>query len=127
MQSDKNNNSNNQEADQPESVLNIIRKEFFEMSGHDKEEDLKRRCYFCFSRILGSPFYGLTKSVVLQECRAFNDPNIVTQKPDLCSLLMSKVLYLLVVEGETLTNNEVTDVFFGATKLFQSQNVWFVE
>ena len=48
MQSDKNNNSNNQEADQPESVLNIIRKEFFDMSGHDKEEDLKRRSVFVF-------------------------------------------------------------------------------
>ena len=36
---------------------------------------------------------------------------------------MLMVLYLLVVEGETLTNNEVTDVFFGATKLFQNQDV----
>lgn len=48
MQSDKNNNPNNQEADQPESVLNIIRKEFFDMGGHDKEEDLKRRSVFVF-------------------------------------------------------------------------------
>ena len=29
------------------------------------------------------------------------------QKPEVCRLLMSKVLYLLVVEGETLTTNEV--------------------
>lgn len=36
---------------------------------------------------------------------------------------MSKVLYLVIVEGETLTNSEVSDVFFGATKLFQSQEV----
>lgn len=36
---------------------------------------------------------------------------------------MAKVLYLVNVEGETLTNNEVSDVFFGATKLFQSQEV----
>lgn len=43
----------------------------------------------------------------------FNDPNVVMNKPEMCRLLMSKVLYLLVVEGETLTNNEVTDVFFG--------------
>lgn len=74
---------------------------------------------------LESPFYGLTKSGVLQECRAFNDPNTVTQKPAFCSLLMSKVLYLLVVEGETLTENEVIDVFFGATKLFQSMDVGY--
>lgn len=73
--------------------------------------------------LLASPFYGLTKSAVLQECRAFNDPNVVMNKPEMCRLLMSKVLYLLVVEGETLTNNEVTDVFFGATKLFQNQDV----
>lgn len=39
---------------------------------------------------------------------------------------MSKVLYLINVEGETLTNNEVSDVFFEATKLFQSQEVVFV-
>lgn len=39
---------------------------------------------------------------------------------------MSKILYLLVVEGETLTANEVSEVFFGATKLFQSQNVLLV-
>ena len=44
-------------------------------------------------------------------------------KPEMCRLLMSKVLYLLVVEGETLSNNEVTEVFFGATKLFQNQDV----
>ncbi|KNB46255.1 coatomer subunit [Blastocystis sp. subtype 4] len=82
------------------------------MGGHDKDDDLKK-----------SPFYGLTKSVVLQECRAFNDSDTVTQKPDLCCILISKVLYLVVVEGETLSSSEVTDVFFGATKLFQSQDV----
>lgn len=122
MQTDKNSNPNKQEAGQPESVLNIIKKEFLDMGGHDKEEDLRSICFF-IRRNLESPFFGLTKSVVLQECRAFNDPNTVTQKPQLCSLLMSKVLYLLVVEGETLTNSEVTDVFFGATKLFQSLDV----
>ena len=65
----------------------------------------------------------MTKSVVLQECRAFNGSDTVTQKPDLCCILISKVLYLVVVEGETLSSSEVTDVFFGATKLFQSQDV----
>ena len=53
MQSDRNTNRNNQEAEQPESVLNIIRKEFFDMRGHDKEEDLKSTFYFIvfYSRI----------------------------------------------------------------------------
>ena len=32
----------NQEQEQPESVLNIIRKEFFDLGGHDKDDDLRR-------------------------------------------------------------------------------------
>lgn len=32
----------NQDQEQPESVLNIIRKEFFDLGGHDKDDDLKR-------------------------------------------------------------------------------------
>ena len=33
----------NQDQDQPESVLNIIRKEFFDLGGHDdKDDDLNR-------------------------------------------------------------------------------------
>ena len=94
------------------------------MGGHDKDDDLKSACVSSVSPV-ESPFYGLTKSAVLQECRAFNDSNTVTQKPEFCSILISKVLYLVVVEGETLTSSEVTDVFFGATKLFQSQDVRF--
>ena len=37
----------NQEQEQPESVLNIIRKEFFDLGGHDKDDDLRR------SRLVG--------------------------------------------------------------------------
>ena len=124
MQNYQQDNGLGKQDDQPESVLNIIRKEFFDMGGHDKDDDLKSVCVSSVSPV-ETPFYGLTKSAVLQECRAFNDSNTVTQKPEFCSILISKVLYLVVVEGETLTSSEVTDVFFGATKLFQSQDVRF--
>lgn len=123
MQNYPNNNQKGQQDDQPESVLNIIRKEFFDIGGHDKDDELKSSHIHSLSLVLESPFYGLTKSAVLQECRCFNDQKIVTQSPDLCALRMAKILYLLVVEGETFTSDEISNVFFGATKLFQSQDV----
>lgn len=71
---------------------------------------------------MGSPFYGLEKATVLQECRDFSDSNIVTQSPRRCCVLITKLLFLLV-KGESFTSKEVTDVFFGVTKLFQSTDV----
>lgn len=41
MQNNPQTNNQGQQDDQPESVLNIIRKEFFDMGGHDKDDDLK--------------------------------------------------------------------------------------
>ena len=41
MQNNPQTNNQGQQDDQPESVLNIIRKEFFDMAGHDKDDDLK--------------------------------------------------------------------------------------
>ena len=41
MQSSNPNNPRDKESEQPESVLNIIRKEFFDIGGHDKDEDLR--------------------------------------------------------------------------------------
>ena len=123
MQINQNNEKKGQQDDQPESVLNIIRKEFFDLGGHDKDDELKSSCIHSLSFVLESPFYGLTKSVVLQECRCFHDQKVVSNSPDLCALRMAKVLYLLVVEGESFTSDEISNVFFGATKLFQSQDV----
>lgn len=74
----------------------------------------------CF--LLGSPYQYLEKATVLQECRVFHDASIVTQNPRRCCLLITKLLFLLV-KGESLTSAEVTDVFFGVTKLFQSDDV----
>ena len=40
MQNNSQTNNQGQQDDQPESVLNIIMKEFFDMGGHDKDDDL---------------------------------------------------------------------------------------
>jgi len=59
---------------------------------------------------------------VLQECRVFHDASVVTQNPRKCCLLITKLLFLLV-KGESFSSAEVTEVFFGVTKLFQSDDV----
>lgn len=58
----------------------------------------------------------------MQECRVFHDATVVTQNPRLCCRLITKMLFLLV-RGESFTSTEVTEVFFGVTKLFQSKDV----
>ena len=42
LKMDNQTRKDNQDQDQPESVLNIIRKEFFDLGRHDKDDDLKR-------------------------------------------------------------------------------------
>ena len=46
---------------------------------------------------------------------------VVTNNPKRCCQLITKLLHLLT-QGETFTSSEVTDVFFGVTKLFQSKD-----
>lgn len=70
-----------------------------------------------------SPFAGMEKSTVLQEAKAsFNSAQDVKYEPQKCALLITKLIYLLVV-GETFSDNDVTEVFFSVTKLFQSDNI----
>lgn len=59
---------------------------------------------------------------MLQECRVFHDASVVTQNPRKCAILITKLLFLLV-KGESFSSSEVTEVFFGVTKLFQSHDV----
>ena len=68
-----------------------------------------------------SQYAGLEKSAVLQDCRKFNDANFVSKRPSACCELLTKLLYLLA-QGEAFTPSEATDVFFGVTRLFQSQH-----
>lgn len=69
-----------------------------------------------------SPYQHLEKATVLLECRVFHDASVVTQNPRRCCLLLTKLLFLLV-KGDTFTSSEITEVFFGVTKLFQSSDV----
>mmetsp|Transcript_12783 Transcript_12783/g.38561 ORF Transcript_12783/g.38561 Transcript_12783/m.38561 type:complete len:130 (+) Transcript_12783:224-613(+) len=66
-----------------------------------------------------SLFADLEKATVLQECRAFSDSKIVTESPRRCSQLITKLLHI-VTQGDCMSSSEVTEVFFGVTKLFQS-------
>lgn len=68
-----------------------------------------------------SLFADLEKATVLQECRAFSDSKIVTENPRKCSQLITKLLHI-VTQGDAMSSSEVTDVFFGVTKLFQSKD-----
>ena len=73
---------------------------------HQEDEDL-------------SPFYQLQKSQVLHEAKAFNDTPLDSRK---CCSVLTELLCLLS-QGETLGKEEATTLFFGVTKLFQSQDV----
>jgi coatomer subunit gamma len=66
--------------------------------------------------IVVSPFDGIEKGAVLQQCRIFNDRQLNTRK---CEEVLVRLLYL-VGQGEHLTSEEATGVFFSVTKLFQA-------
>lgn len=68
-----------------------------------------------------SPFADLEKATVLQDCRAFSDSKVVTESPRKCSQLITKLLHI-VTQGDAMSSSEVTEVFFGVTKLFQSSD-----
>lgn len=63
-----------------------------------------------------SPFDGIEKGAVLQECRIFNDLQLNTQR---CEQVLVRLLYL-VGQGDHLSSEEATHVFFSVTKLFQA-------
>lgn len=68
-----------------------------------------------------APFRALEKSKVLQECRKFHDQTFTKRHPKRCCQLITKLLVLLT-HGEVFSSTEVTDVFFGVTKLFESED-----
>lgn len=63
-----------------------------------------------------SPFEGIEKGAVLQECRIFNDRQLNTHR---CEQVLVRLLYL-VGQGDHLSSEEATKVFFSVTKLFQA-------
>jgi len=66
-----------------------------------------------------NPWANQDKAAVLQQSRCFGDTPIDSEK---CLNLLTRVLYLLQ-QGDKFTPQELTNLFFGVTKLFQSPNV----
>lgn len=73
--------------------------------------------------ISSSTTFHSTQTSVLQEARVFNESPISPRK---CRILLTKVVYLLYT-GSTFSSHEATQLFFGATKLFQHKDVSFNE
>jgi len=68
-----------------------------------------------------SPYAHLEKAAVLQEARVFHDPNVVRENPRQCCTIIAQLLHLQNT-GQVLNATESTDVFFGVTKLFMSDD-----
>jgi coatomer protein complex subunit gamma len=68
-----------------------------------------------------SPYAQLQKAAVLQEARIFHDPSAVRENPRKCCTVIAQLLHLQNT-GQFLSGTEATDVFFGVTKLFMSDD-----
>lgn len=68
-----------------------------------------------------SPYAHLEKATVLQEARIFHDPTQVRENPRKCCTVIAQLLHLQNT-GQYLSGVEATDVFFGVTKLFMSDD-----
>jgi coatomer protein complex subunit gamma len=68
-----------------------------------------------------SPYAHLEKATVLQEARIFHDPQSVRENPRKCCTVIAQLLHLQNT-GQYLSGVEATDVFFGVTKLFMSDD-----
>lgn len=83
-----------------------------EMSDKFKNED---------EEMYVSPYAHLEKAAVLQEARIFHDPVAVRENPRKCCTVIAQLLHLQNT-GQNLSSNEATEVFFGVTKLFMSDD-----
>lgn len=68
------------------------------------------------------PFDKLDKVQVLQEARIFSDSHAVREDPKRCCRILAQLLRLHDTGSQPFTETEATEVFFGATKLFVSQD-----
>jgi len=68
-----------------------------------------------------SPYAHLEKAQVLQEARVFHDPTVVRENPRKCCTVIAQLLHLQNT-GQYMTPTEGTEVFFGVTKLFMSDD-----
>jgi len=68
-----------------------------------------------------SPYAQLEKATVLQDARIFHDPTEVRENPRKCCTVIAQLLHLQNT-GQHLSGAEATEVFFGVTKLFMSDD-----
>lgn len=68
-----------------------------------------------------SPYANLEKAAVLQEARCFHDPTAVRESPRKCCTVIAQLLHLTNT-GQYMNSAEATEVFFGVTKLFMSDD-----
>jgi coatomer protein complex subunit gamma len=68
-----------------------------------------------------SPYAHLEKATVLQEARIFHDPSQVRENPRKCCTVIAQLLHLQNT-GQYMSGVEATEVFFGVTKLFMSDD-----
>jgi len=68
------------------------------------------------------PYDKLDKVSVLQEARIFHDSHIVREEPQRCCRILAQLIRLNDVGSQSFTETEATEVFFGATKLFVSDD-----
>jgi len=68
-----------------------------------------------------SPYAHLEKATVMQEARIFHDPTAVRENPRKCCTVIAQLLHLQNT-GQFMSGAEATEVFFGVTKLFMSDD-----
>jgi coatomer protein complex subunit gamma len=68
------------------------------------------------------PYDKLKKEEVLQAARIFHDSHSVREEPSQCCRILAQLLRLNDVESHPFSEIEATEVFFGVTKLFMSDD-----
>ena len=99
--------------EQEEGLASVVMKELQQVAEKFKDEDEEEVYY--------SPYANLEKSAVLQEARIFHDSTAVRENPRKCCTVIAQLLHLQNT-GQFLNSTEATDVFFGVTKLFMSDD-----
>lgn len=99
--------------EQEEGLASAVIKELQQVAEKFKDEDDEAAFI--------SPYAHLEKSAVLQEARIFHDSIAVRENPRKCCTVIAQLLHLQNT-GQFLTGPEATEVFFGVTKLFLSDD-----
>lgn len=76
------------------------------------------------SKTMDRPFVNVQKAAVLQKARDFHNDKLVRENPESCIVTIVQILCLLNSSdpNDHLTAFEATEIYFGVTKLYASQN-----